>query len=54
VIIIAHRLSTIEQADQIVVLEEGQVIEQGNLHNLLELNGLFAKLYHLQYRTTQS
>lgn len=54
VIVIAHRLSTIEQADQIVVLEEGRVIEQGNLQNLLKLNGLFAKLYHLQYRNAQT
>lgn len=48
VIIIAHRLSTIEQADQIIVVQEGQVIEQGNLQYLLKLNGLFAKLYNLQ------
>lgn len=54
VIVIAHRLSTIEQADQIIVLEEGQVIEQGNLQHLLKLNGLFAKLYHLQYRNAQT
>lgn len=54
VIIIAHRLSTIEQADQIIVLEKGRVIEQGNLQHLLNLNGLFAKLYQLQYRSAQS
>ena len=54
VIVIAHRLSTIKQADQIIVLEEGRVIEQGNLHHLLQLHGLFAKLYHLQYRHAQS
>lgn len=50
VIVIAHRLSTIEQADQIIVLNEGRVIEQGNLQQLLEQDGLFAQLYHLQYR----
>ncbi|MEH1827688.1 MAG: ABC transporter ATP-binding protein [Nostoc sp.] len=49
VVVIAHRLSTIEQADQIVVLDEGRVIEQGNFQQLLESNGLFAQLYHLQY-----
>ena len=54
VIVIAHRLSTIEQADQIIVLESGRVIEQGNLQHLLKLKGLFAKLYHLQYRNAQS
>ena len=54
VIVIAHRLSTIEEADQIVVLEEGRVIEQGNLQHLLKLDGLFAKLYHLQHRSAQT
>jgi subfamily B ATP-binding cassette protein MsbA len=53
VIIIAHRLSTIEQADQIVVLEEGRVVEQGNFQNLIKLNGSFAKIYHLQYGSVQ-
>jgi ABC-type multidrug transport system fused ATPase/permease subunit len=54
VIVIAHRLSTIEQADQIIVLEKGRVIEQGNLQHLLKLNGLFAKLYQLQYGSAQT
>jgi subfamily B ATP-binding cassette protein MsbA len=54
VIVIAHRLSTIEQADQIIVLQEGQVIEQGNLQQLLKLNGLFAKFYYMQYRSAQT
>ncbi len=54
VIIIAHRLSTIEQADRIFVLDEGRVIEQGNLHQLLERNGLFAQLYQLQYRNAST
>jgi subfamily B ATP-binding cassette protein MsbA len=53
VIVIAHRLSTIEQADQIIVLKEGRVIEQGNLQHLLNLNGLFTQLYQLQYRNVQ-
>jgi subfamily B ATP-binding cassette protein MsbA len=50
VILIAHRLSTIEQADHVIVLEEGRVREQGNLDNLLKLDGLLARLYKLQYR----
>ena len=54
VIVIAHRLSTIEQADQIVVMNEGRVTEQGNLQHLLALNGLFAKLYDLQYGSVRT
>lgn len=50
VIVIAHRLSTIEQADQILVLNEGRVQEQGNFADLLQNNGLFAQLYQRQYR----
>ncbi|MBD2343064.1 ABC transporter ATP-binding protein [Anabaena subtropica] len=50
VIVIAHRLATIEQADKIIVLNEGRVIEEGNLQDLLKLNGLFAQLYNLQHR----
>ncbi|GAP96216.1 ABC transporter ATP-binding protein [Leptolyngbya sp. NIES-2104] len=50
VIVIAHRLSTIEQADQIIVLNQGQVVEQGNLQQLLEHRGLFTQLYQLQNR----
>ena len=49
VIMIAHRLSTIEAADHIVVIEQGKVVEQGNSEQLLQMNGLFAKLYRLQY-----
>lgn len=50
VIVIAHRLSTIEHADQIIVLEQGRVAEQGTLSELLRQNGLFARLYQLQNR----
>lgn len=54
VIVIAHRLSTIEQADQIIVVNEGRVIEQGNLQQLLEQDGMFAQLYNLQSRNAHT
>jgi ATP-binding cassette, subfamily B, bacterial MsbA len=49
VIVIAHRLSTIEQADQILVLDRGEIVEQGTLEQLLQNQGLFNQLYQLQY-----
>jgi subfamily B ATP-binding cassette protein MsbA len=49
VMIIAHRLSTIKRADHIIVLEEGRVCEQGDLRQLLARQGLFARLYELQF-----
>lgn len=54
VIVIAHRLSTIEHADQIVVLENGRVVEQGTLSHLLRQNKLFSRLYQLQNRSVQT
>jgi ATP-binding cassette, subfamily B, multidrug efflux pump len=48
-IIVAHRLSTIQKADQILVMEKGQIIERGNHHSLLEQNGVYRKLYTLQF-----
>ncbi|MDF2182096.1 lipid A export permease/ATP-binding protein MsbA [Neptuniibacter sp. CAU 1671] len=47
-LVIAHRLSTIEQADMIVVMEEGQIIEQGTHAELLELNGAYSRFRTLQ------
>ena len=44
-IVIAHRLSTIEKADKIIVIDSGEIIEQGNHQELLSQNGLYAKLY---------
>lgn len=49
VIAIAHRLSTIEKADQIVVMQSGEILERGTLSQLLAEEGLFAELYRLQY-----
>ena len=48
VLVIAHRLRTILDADHIVVLDQGKVIEEGKSKELLAYNGLFSKLYHLQ------
>lgn len=47
-LIIAHRLSTIMNADRIIVLEDGQIIESGNHEQLLDKNGMYAKLIQLQ------
>jgi len=52
VIIIAHHFSTIQKADQIIVLEDGHVVEHGDLPGLLQRDGLFKKLYQLQYLNT--
>lgn len=47
--IVAHRLSTIKEADVILVMKDGHVIEQGNHKSLLEKNGFYAKLYNSQF-----
>lgn len=46
--VIAHRLSTIVDADNIIVLDQGSIVEQGNHHQLLELNGRYADLWNTQ------
>ena len=47
--IVAHRLSTIQNADVILVMKDGHIIEQGNHQELLEKNGFYAKLYNSQF-----
>lgn len=49
-IIIAHRLSTIENADEILVIQEGQIIERGNHQTLLKCDGAYAQLYNMQFK----
>ncbi len=48
--VIAHRLSTIRDADRVVVLERGEVAEMGTHQQLLDLNGIYARLYRMAYR----
>ena len=47
--VIAHRLSTIQEADKILVLKDGQIIEQGNHESLLQANGFYYDLYQSQF-----
>ena len=49
VFVIAHRLSTITHADQIVVLERGEIVEQGTHAELLAKRGAYSRLYALQF-----
>ncbi|QBF84386.1 lipid A export permease/ATP-binding protein MsbA [Shewanella maritima] len=48
-IVIAHRLSTIESADEILVVEQGEIMERGTHSELLERNGMYANLYQMQF-----
>ena len=48
--VIAHRLSTIKNADIILVLKDGDIIEQGNHESLLSKNGFYAELYNSQFQ----
>jgi len=50
-IIIAHRLSTIENADKIIVMDQGKIVEQGSHHNLLAQQGAYAQLHRFQFES---
>ncbi|EME23332.1 bifunctional ABC lipid A exporter [Rhodococcus triatomae BKS 15-14] len=47
--VIAHRLSTVRDADVILVMKDGQIVEQGSHNRLLEMDGVYAELYHSQF-----
>lgn len=49
-LVVAHRLSTIENADVILVMEKGRIVEQGDHATLLAQNGAYAKLYNMQFQ----
>ena len=50
VVMIAHRLSTIINADKILVFDNGSIVEQGNHRELYKMNGIYTKLYNLQFK----
>lgn len=50
-IVVAHRLSTVKNADEIAVVSDGQIVEQGTHDALIEKKGIYEKLYRLQFRT---
>ncbi|MEM1425809.1 MAG: ATP-binding cassette domain-containing protein, partial [Cyanobacteria bacterium P01_H01_bin.130] len=54
VLVIAHRLSTVQNADQIVVMDQGEIVEQGTHGELLALNGKYAQLYAMQFTDSQT
>jgi subfamily B ATP-binding cassette protein MsbA len=49
-LVIAHRLSTVRDADRLAVIDEGRIVQEGNHDELLAAGGLYADLYHLQFR----
>ena len=49
--VIAHRLSTVLNADRIIVMEKGKIVEQGTHKELLQLDGLYSSLYKIQFNT---
>lgn len=54
VLVIAHRLSTVQNADKIVVIENGQIEEIGNHENLLSRNGAYSALYNAQFKNRET
>ncbi|MCF5960971.1 ATP-binding cassette domain-containing protein, partial [Xanthomonas perforans] len=53
-LVIAHRLSTIEHADQVLVMDQGRIVERGTHHQLLAQGGLYSHLHGMQFRERQA
>lgn len=52
-VIIAHRLATIKKADKILVMDKGEIVEEGNHSELLALNGYYTRLYEMQFKAEE-
>lgn len=52
-VIIAHRLATIKKADKILVMEKGEIVEEGTHEELLKLNGYYTRLYEMQFKAEE-
>ena len=54
VLVIAHRLSTVREADRIIALENGRIVEMGRHDDLAQNGGLYARLSRLQFQTAET
>ena len=52
-LVIAHRLATVQKADRIVVMEQGRIVEEGAHAELMQRDGLYAKLARMQFHAPQ-
>lgn len=52
--VIAHRLSSLKHADEILVMDSGRIVERGNHHQLLQMNGVYRSIYEIQFRDREN